>query len=62
MTTGTGAELVEPFFFMGADAARLVGAEAARWHLMSWMLQFMEGYLRLLLPLGGLLQLSAEHR
>ena len=29
-TTGTGAEPVEPFSFMGADAARLMGAKAAR--------------------------------
>ena len=35
-TTETGAEPVEPFFFMGASAARLMGAKAAR-HAVSFI-------------------------
>ena len=76
VTTGTGPELVDPFFFMGADAARLMGAKAARSVEILASLLFMcpiapdeldaaisgKGYLRLLLALGGLLQLPAEHQ
>ena len=69
------AESAEPISLMGADAARLMGARAARTVSSLFMCpiapdeadaapsriaSFSEGY-RVLLPLGELLQLFAEH-